>query len=772
MYQMYAADPRARINLGIRRRLATLLENDAGRIKLMKSLLLSMPGSPILYYGDEIGMGDNIYLGDRDGVRTPMQWGPDRNAGFSRADPQRLYLQPIMDSIYGYEAVNVESQLREPASLLHWTRRMLAVRKQFRAFGRGTLAFLRPGNRKILAYLRIFGDEILLCVANLARTAQPVELDLSKFKGRVPVELLGRTPFPPIGDLPYLLTLTGHGFLWFRLAAGADVPAWHEERLPREELPVLVLFDGWASLFRERVVPWRMAMADKVRAQLEREVLPAFIAERRWFAGKGQGVRRVELTDYAEWKPGARSWLVALTRVESGEGETQSYFVPMTLAWEDRDDELLKALGPLAIAKARQHSQVGVVGDAFGDDAFARAIVAAVAERGVLKTALGSVRFTPTRAFDALAGDVGTLPVTTSGAQATSNTIVSLGNRLFLKAYRRVSEGENPELEIGRFLTDAGFTHAVPIAGSVDYVANDGRIATMAILQAYVSNQGDGWSYTVEYLDRFFDALPRESDAAGDAGDVHGGYLSLARTLGRRTAELHAAFAGSRGNPAFDPEPVKPADVTAWTRQLESDASAVLDRLARRRDALPEAVREDANVLIGRRDALLARIRRHASDTTTGAKTRLHNDYHLGQVLLSKNDFVITDFEGEPARPLEERRRKHSPLRDVAGMLRSFDYAMHAALFDALTERPTDAHDRVVRAARQWQTQAGHAFLEAYDETARASRLASPIAERSGLLELFLLEKAVYELRYEIDNRPEWVRIPLRGLIEALDVLP
>ena len=515
-----------------------------------------------------------------------------------------------------------------------------------------------------------------------------------------------------------------------------------------------------------------MAMADKVRAQLEREVLPAFIAERRWFAGKGQGVRRVELTDYAEWKPGARGWLVALTRVESGEGDTQSYFLPLTLAWEDGDDELLKALGPLAIAKARQHSKVGVVGDAFGDESFARAIVTAVAERGVLKTALGSVRFTPTRAFDALAGDIATLAASTSGAQGTSNTIVSIGNRLFLKAYRRVSEGENPELEIGRFLTEAGFTHAVPIAGSVDYVSSDGRIATLAILQAYVSNQGDGWSYTVEYLDRFFDSLPRESDAAVDAGDVHGGYLSLARTLGVRTAELHAAFASSRGNPAFDAEPVKPADVSSWTRQLESDAGVVLDRLAKRRDALPDAAREDANVLLGRRDALLARIRRHGSDTTAGAKTRLHNDYHLGQVLLAKNDFVITDFEGEPARPLDERRRKHSPLRDVAGMLRSLDYAMHAALFDALTERPTDAHDRIVRAARQWQSQAAQAFVEAYDETAGAHRLASPVAERSGLLELFLLEKAVYELRYEIDNRPEWVRIPLRGLIEALDVLP
>jgi maltose alpha-D-glucosyltransferase/alpha-amylase len=338
----------------------------------MNSLLLSMPGSPILYYGDEIGMGDNIYLGDRDGVRTPMQWRPERNAGFSRADPQRLYLPPVMDAIYGYEAVNVEAQLREPSSLLNWTRRMLAVRAASSAFGRGALTFLKPGNRKILAYLREHGDEIILCVANLARSAQPVELDLARFKGRVPVEMMGRTPFPPIGDLPYLLTLASHGFLWFRLAAGKDVPAWHEERLARDELPVLVLFDGWASLFRDRVVPWRIALADKVRGQLEREVLPSFVAGRRWYATKGETLRRVALADHVEWQQGERSWLVTIVDAERESGERQTYLLPLALAWEDGSEDQMRALAPLTIAKVRQQSRVGVLADALGDEAFCR----------------------------------------------------------------------------------------------------------------------------------------------------------------------------------------------------------------------------------------------------------------------------------------------------------------------------------------------------------------------------------------------------------------
>jgi maltose alpha-D-glucosyltransferase / alpha-amylase len=766
MYQMYAADKRARINLGIRRRLATLLENDVARIKLMKSLLLSMPGSPILYYGDEIGMGDNIYLGDRDGVRTPMQWSSDRNAGFSRADPQRLYLPPIMDPIYGYQAVNVESQLREPASLLHWTRRMLAVRKAFCAFGRGTVQFLRPGNRKILAYVRTYGDEIVLCVANLARTAQPVELDLSRYKGRVPIELTGRTPFPPIGDLPYLLTLAGYGFLWFRLATGEDIPAWHEERLAPDDLPVLVLFAGWSSLFRDRVVPWRAAMADRVRAMLEASVLPSFIAARRWYAAKGAAIDRAVLEDHAEWTAGSRSWLVALARIETPSTEPQRYFLPLTLAWEDHDDDTLRALGGLTIAKARQQAQVGVIGDAFGDETFCRALVAAVGARTRLATAHGEITFLPTDAYATLVGtEVGALPVTLPSAQ-TSNTTVTIGDRIFVKGYRRLQPGINPEVEVGVFLTGAGFANTVPVAGSVEYRGRDGSAATLAIVQGYVSNQGDAWTMTVDYLDRFFDA-PRPT-VAHDAFDMHGSYVALARTLGRRTAELHAVLARTTGNAAFDPEPTTAADVARWTEQVYVSAVNVLDRLRARRDGLAEKARAEADRLLACADDLLGRVRAHASDATRGPRTRIHGDYHLGQLLVSKHDFVISDFEGEPARSLDERRAKTSPLKDIAGMLRSFDYAMHAALLDVTSEQP-DARDQHLAEALVWQREARDAFFEGYDAVAHEAGLASPRDEAGGLLELFVLEKAVYELGYEVDNRPDWLRIPLRGLLEILE---
>jgi len=775
MYRMYAADPRARINLGIRRRLAPLLENDIDRIKLMNSLLFSMPGSPIIYYGDEIGMGDNIYLGDRNGVRTPMQWSPDRNAGFSRADPQRLYLPPIMDPIYGYEAVNVEAQSREPTSLLNWMRRILAVRKTSRAFGRGTLTFLKPGNRKVLAYLRELGDETILCVANLGRTAQPVELDLGRYKGRVPVELFGRAAFPPIGELPYLLTLTGSGFYWFRLSKDAEVPAWHEERLVRDDLPVVVLFDGWTSFFRDRVVPWRIAMATKTRQQLEEQVLPGYIELQRWYGNKGEPVKRARLADHLVWERKQRQWMIALFEVESGAGAKPGaaaaasptpsptpYFLPLALDWEDaRDPARARERSPATVAKARQQANIGVLSDAFADPAFCRELVEAIGAGGEAPTAQGRLRFVPTASFATLAGaDVWKLPVSAPLAHS-SNSAVTIGERLFLKGYRRLRRGINPEFEVGRFLTDvAEFAHCVPVAGSLEYIAADGSVTALALLQSYVSNQGDGWTYTLEYLDRHF-ADARVTSATPPA-DAHGPYRDLAHTLGQRTAALHRALALPGGGADFDPEPVTEADIAAWKARVRADAQETLDVLARRIERLDDRLRESAKELLKNPRPLLARIDQTAFDPAGARKLRYHGDYHLGQVLLRQNDFLIIDFEGEPARSLEERRAKHSPLRDVAGMLRSFDYARWSAL-RRVAQNPED-EARCVPLAEGWLTEARTAFLGGYARSLAGSDLLASLDAARGLITLFEIEKALYELRYELNNRPAWAGIPLSGL--------
>ncbi len=765
MYRTYAADPRARINLGIRRRLAPLMENDLDRIKLMNSLLLSMQGSPILYYGDEIGMGDNIFLGDRNGVRTPMQWSPDRNAGFSRADPQRLYLPPIMDPIYGFEAVNVEAQTREPSSLLNWMRRLLAVRKTSQVFGRGRLTFLRPGNRKVLAYLRELGEEAVLCVANLSRSAQPVELDLARYRGRVPVELMGRTAFPPVGDLPYLLTLPAYNFYWFRLAADAEMPRWHEDYLARDDLPVLVLFDGWNSFFRDHVVPWRIGMARKVRAQLENEVLPRYIELQRWYAAKGERIRSAEIADYALLRSASHGWLISLLNVTGDKAEAV-YLMPMALAWEDSEEERVRALSATTIAKARQQANIGVLGDAFADESFCRAVVEAVGAGITLATAHGKLHFNPTRAFREIAGEqAGQLPLRQSRAQS-SNTTVGLGDRLFIKGYRNVHPGVNPELEVGRFLTEiARFPNCVPVAGALEYTSANSTPMTLALLQAYVPNQGDGWAHALDYLERFFEEQRLATERTH--ADIHGGYLELMRTLGQRTAQLHLALATRSGDPAFEPDAITRRDLTDWAKRTRDEAGTTFELLERRIAHLKGAAEDEARALLERRAQLLAKIDSNAASAAEGVKIRYHGDYHLGQVLIRNNDFVIIDFEGEPARPLADRRQKHCPLRDVAGMLRSFNYASSTALLRIGSQRPED-YAKLEPLGIDWEMEVREVFLRAYRESAASGELYRSFDEMRGLLELFELEKAFYELRYELNNRPDWVRVPLRGILKLV----
>src|SRR5690242_17421211 len=516
MYQAYAADTRARLNLGIRRRLAPLMENDPERIKLMNSLLLSMPGAPIIYYGDEIGMGDNVFLGDRNGLRTPMQWSPDRNAGFSRADPQQLYLPPIMDPIYGYEEVNVEAQSRDRSSLLNWMKRMLQVRRSSQAFGRGTLRFIRPGNRRVLVYLRQYGADTILCVANLARSAQPVELDLAEHKGAVPIELLGRAPFPPIGELPYLLTLPGYAFYWFRLSRTAEAPPWHDERGAREDLPVLVLIEGWSSFFPERVAPWRTNLASSLRAQLEGRVLPGFLATQRWAApvgiavgqvpaARGAGAAGATLEDWCLPQPDLERWLVGIFEVRSG-AQAGHYFVPLTIALEDADEARYRRLLPAALARVRQHAATGVLADAAADEDFCRTVIDAIGSGRELDTRLGRMRCTPTSAFGELrATHPGELSLGPAGPQG-ANTTLRIGDAFFLKIFRRLHADGSPAVDLARYLTEvAHFPNSPPLAGMIEYQRGHETPCTLALLEGFVSNQGDGWDYAVNHLVRFLE---------------------------------------------------------------------------------------------------------------------------------------------------------------------------------------------------------------------------------------------------------------------------
>jgi maltose alpha-D-glucosyltransferase / alpha-amylase len=779
MYQAYATDPRMRVNLGIRRRLAPMMENDRPRIELLNSLLMSMPGTPIVYYGDEIGMGDNIFLGDRDSVRTPMQWTSDRNAGFSRAEPARLYLPPIMDPVYGYEAVNVEAQGRSAGSLLSWMKRLISVRKANRAFGRGTLEFLHPGNRKILAYLREYEDESILCVANLSRSAQPVELDLTRFQGRVPVELLGGTSFPPLSNVPYLLTLPGHSFYWFRLALSSEVaaPSWHEESPRFPEPPVIVLPAGRETTSDAYRAPIRLP--SRQAAQLG-EALPGFLGARRWFAAKREEIERVEVAVQAALDD---SSLLTLLRVHvATDGpEPQLYFLPLSAAWEDGGDADISALVPHAPAKLRRRSRMGVLYDALADEDFCREVVAAMGENREVSLRGGSVRFSRTGVYDDLTRDErgGATGVRRVGVEQ-SNSSVIIDERLILKAYRRLQRGTNPDLEIGRYLTEeVHFENTPPVAGAIEYEEPGAEPVTLALLQGFVANQGDGYSYTVDYLGRYLEHhlltswSPEEQEGAdaqrGEPEGMETFFVGLMHTLGLRTGELHAALAAPTDDEAFSPDPAAREEVAGWVESVVAEVGSTFELLEQRRGGLPEEVRPGLDRLLASRETVAGRIGTIADVGFAAVKTRYHGEYHLGQVLVVNNDFEIIDFEGEPGRPLSERRAKHSPLRDVAGMLRSFDYAAQAALSNLGAERADRLRSLEPRVER-WKRRAREAFLDAYGEGARgcASHPQNPY-HFAKLVELFTFEKALFEIRYELDNRPTLVGIPIRAILALIE---
>ncbi len=468
----------------------------------------------------------------------------------------------------------------------------------------------------------------------------------------------------------------------------------HAMNKPVEKL--LVLFDGWNSFFRERVSPWRIRMAVKLRTQFEAETLPRFIATQRWYADKGVPIKRAALSDWVLW---GSSWLIALLHVETASGQS-AYFLPMVLTWGDSGEEQIRALGTTVLARVRQKSHVGVLADAFADEAFCRALVEAIGAGSEAACTRGILRFTPTTAYTRLAGDaVANVPLARPKIQS-SNTAVTLGESLFLKGYRNLRAGVNPEFELGRFLTEvARFAHCVPVAGVVEYIATDGTPTSLALLQGYVANQGDGWTNTLDYLDRYFES--RLAAADEPPADVHGAYLSLVHTLGMRTAELHKALALRTGDPAFDPEPLTFGDLVDWKQRVHDDALATLALLELHQLRFPAPEQANARTLLDQRHRLLARIEACGMPAGPCLKTRYHGDYHLGQVLVSNNDFIIIDFEGEPARTLAERRMKHSSLRDVAGMLRSFDYARWTALL-----RYTDAdRARFEPLAQDWATE-------------------------------------------------------------------
>ena len=751
LWENYAADRRARINLGIRRRLAPLLERDRRRIELMNSLLLSMPGTPVIYYGDEIGMGDNIHLGDRDGVRTPMQWSPDRNGGFSRADPASLVLPPIMDPLYGFEVINVEAQSRDPHSLLNWMRRMLTVRRQHVAFGRGSLRFLYPKNRKVLAYLREYKGDALLCVANVARTPQAVELDLSEFAGRFPVELTGGSVFPPIGQqLNYVLTLPPYGFYWFALAAEDNPPPWH--MAAPEPLP------EYSTIVMQ--APLADTLLGTGRTILEREALPPYLAKRHWFPARDHRLAQARVVWLAPLRGADREIVLAKIETATEHGAAR-WLLPLSILWEDETAGALP--GQLALARVRRGKRVGLLTDAFALPSFAHCVLATFADGGQVETPEGMICFeAASRHHDLLEscrnGDV----VWLSAEEPRS--VLTVGEAVMLTMFRSVSAGPHPEPEISRYLTEQGFDHTPAYIGEVVRVDARGTRHSLAVAQSFLRNQGDAWRWTLDLLNRALHELGAADANASSRADLVTDCEDFAGTVGRRLGEMHAVLARPTANADFSPETATAQDAARWGDRAIAQLNAAFHVIGRLAGADAGEAAGYAADLLAAGKPLFAAVKRLAKAGAGAPMTRIHGDFHLGKVLVASSDAYIVDFEGEPGRPAAERRAKMNPLRDVAGLLRSFDYVAAAMMAYNPGGTPPVPDSGRAELINRYRDNADRKFLAAYSAAANGGG-----ALNEELLDLFLIERVAYEIAHEAVNRPAWIGVPLRDLADIAD---
>jgi maltose alpha-D-glucosyltransferase / alpha-amylase len=748
LWSTYASDPRARLNLGIRRRLASLMDSDRRKIELMNSLLFSLPGTPIIYYGDEIGMGDNIYLGDRNGVRTPTQWTPDRNGGFSRCDPARLYAPPVMDPLFGYGAVNVEAQSRSLSSLLSWTKRMIVVRKSSKVLSYGSLSFLRPANRAVFCYVREYQGEVVLCVANLSRSAQAAEIDLSAWRAWTPMEMIGRSEFPSIRNEPYLLTLAPYGFLWFRLVEAPE----HREILPIvPEFETLVLTPGKPLLHQART-----------RTVFERDVLPAYLAHSRWFSDKGADLIRAHVKAVIPLSGRGKSIELAVLAA-TGTRATADYVMPLAVRWSrfDRERE-----HPNAVAAVRQGPREGTLFDVAAQEEWISVLLDKICTSESVEADGRRLEFRRGERLLREACEVEG-PVRAVNTEQSNSTAL-VGEKLVIKLFRRLAPGINPEIEIGRFLTDVvRFANSPALLGTVELVEDEGR-SSLAVVHEFIGNQGEAWTVTSAYLERFVEEQRLlATDDAGQSSEL-GAYQLLIAQIGLRLAQMQIALASRDDIADFRPDPITEKDVAKWIAGIVARGKRVRDRLAAQRAALAEPDRAMAEQLIDATQDMEGTLRWLVPKGLDARKIRTHGDFHLGQVLIAKDDVFIIDFEGEPNRTIADRRAKAPAARDVAGLVRSVDYSTTAALERAPKSTPEE-HDKLALALAVWRDMSAATFVRAYREAMTDARLwPQDPAESDRLLDLFLIEKALYEIEYELSHRPQWLRVPLAGILRIL----
>ena len=767
MYKAYAKDPKARINLGIRHRLAPLMDNSRRKIELMNSLLFSLPGTPVIYYGDEIGMGDNYYLGDRDGVRTPMQWSPDRNAGFSDTNPQQLYLPVILDPQYHYESVNVETQRSNTSSLFWYMKRIISLRKKYKAFSRGDMRFLQVDNPKVLAFTRTYNDETILVIVNLGKYAQPAEIDLSGFKGYLPIEVFSKNKFPQIKEDPYFFTLDAHSFQWFLL-----------QKVNTETTE--------KSINRIFIHQFNELIESSAKETFETLVLPDYLNSTKWFTGKGRNIYSISINNSVLVKRDHESWLLII-EVAYESGMPDQYFLPVTFVQADRAKKIAESCAQAIICPATIGENEGFICDALFINEIQQAIINRIGAKEHIKTPEGEIAF---NGNESLRNYINEHPEIKPKLHADerSNTSITYDNRYFFKAFRKIEKGVHPDVEMSKFLTEEiKYSYVPEFTGTIEW-KTEREALTLGMIEQMVENHGDGHSFMLERLNNFIERIVARKKELSSYN--HDGTFSspigleelddemnefigpsageLSRLIGKRTGEMHLALS-SGTEKDFRPEEFSLHYQRSLFSSMLSLVRETYQSLNKKKGHLPEHLHLDADMIAENRITMVNLLKRIYARKLDILKIRTHGNFHLRQILLTGRDIAIHDFGGNPARSYSERKIKRSAIRDIAGLIRSFYYTAYEGFLNSSHIQNSELIN-ILPFADLWAHYMSGFFLKAYLETVQGSSIIPENqTDLDMLIQTFILEIALYHLDYELNNRPEWAIVPIKMIKRVLD---
>jgi maltose alpha-D-glucosyltransferase / alpha-amylase len=768
MYKVYAKDPKARINLGIRHRLAPLMENNRRKIELMNSLLFSLPGTPVIYYGDEIGMGDNFYLGDRDGVRTPMQWSPDRNAGFSDTNPQKLYLPVILDPEYHYETVNVETQRRNTSSLFWFMKSMISVRKKYRSFSRGTLKFINQDNPKVLAFIRTYQDETLLVVVNFSRFSQAAEIDLGEYSGYTPVEVVSRNKFPAVKQqTPYFFTLSPHSFLWFVLE------------------PVKQPLKATDSRPSLNLNHWDEVLGITNVAELENNILRGYLPETPWFNSGGRIIYSVKVAGYEALNAGKFPVLLLLLEVSYDRGLPETYQLPVSFVSGEVAAKIIEASPGALIADLAVNNEQGWLCDAYFIPEFQQELGRMLITGSGKNQRSNNITVQKVSAF--LKNKNGTTELKTKIHSGNpSVTLIAFENSFLLKIYRKLEKGINPDIEVTRYLCEKSASTITPCyAGIIEWGLEQDKLQ-LGMLENMVENHGNGYSYMHErfnnYVERVLAAPENHSsyqlhgtltdpvdfeELPEDLKTLLGARTAEeAKLFARRTAAMHLALAAA-SDIDFKPEAFSLHYQRSLFSSMQTLVRETIYNTEKHLSKLTDTVRLEAAAMISSKEEILRRSKQIYADKLDMLKLRIHGNLDLNHFLLMGKDVVIHDFLGNSSDSYSERRLKRSAVRDIAGVIRSFHNVAYEGLFQShLIQK--EQQQAFTPFAILWAHYITGFFMKEYIEAVKDAAIlpkSKPALEM--VMQFFLLRKAMHDLNYELQHRPEWAIVPLR-LIQSI----